>query len=116
MPQFQPDQVTFSDLPGYGAFDIGHGREHIQFVQAFAAQTPPILIPDHDLLSLLTAGQSRRSIVQSHAEVHNLLSQALGITAIDFSSVDLDDQSDFYNWTGYHASTHAQIRQILGLT
>lgn len=116
MPQFQPDQCTFGDLSGYGAWDIGHGREHGQFVQALAGLTPPVLLADYDLLSLLTAGQARRSMVQSHAQAHDLLRSALGITGIDLSQVNLDDQGDFYNWTGYHATEHAQIRQALGLT
>jgi hypothetical protein len=115
MPQFQPDQCTFGDLTGYGAWDIGHGREHLQFVQALAAQVPPILIPNFDLLALLTAGQSRQSQVQSHAQSHALLRAALGITGTDLSTVNLDDQSDFYNFLGYHRDEHAVIRQALGL-
>jgi hypothetical protein len=115
MPQFQPDTVTFKDGAGYGAWDIGHGREHIQFVQVLAQQVPAILIPDFDLLALLTAGQSRKSMVESHNDAHVLINQALGITSIDFTQVNLDDENDFSNWLGYHSSTHAQIRQILGL-
>lgn len=115
MPQFQPDQVTFGDLPGYGAWDIGHGREHIQFVQTLAARSTPILVPNFDLLSLLTAGQARQSMVQSHAASHVLLRAALGITGTDLSAVNLDDQNDFDTWAGSHATEHAQIRQALGM-
>lgn len=116
MPQFQPDQVTFKDIPGYGAWDIAHAREHIQFVQILATQTPPVSMPDFDFLALLTAGQSRQSIVETHAQAHVLLNQLFGLTSIDYSIVNLDDENDFYNWTGYHATTHAQIRSILGIT
>jgi hypothetical protein len=116
MPQFQPDQVTFNDLAGYGAWDVSHMREHIQFVQVLSQQTPPIVIPDFDFLSFLTAGQSRTSIVQSHAQSHLLLRATLGITGIDLGAVNLDDENDFYNWTGYHASEHSVIRQLLGIT
>lgn len=116
MPQFQPDQVTFGDMPGYGAWDLGHGREHIQFVQKLSAQSPPVLLSDFDLLSLLTSGQSRRSQVDSHQQAHALLNGFLGLTSIDFSQVNLDDQNDFLNWMGYHSQTHAQIRAALGLT
>ena len=115
MPQFQPDQVSFGDLAGYGAWDIAHGREHIQFVQALAALTPPILIPDFDLLTFLTAGGARPSIMQSHAQSHTLLRAALGITGSDLSTSNLDDQGDFYDWLGYHAQEHAEIRQALGM-
>jgi hypothetical protein len=115
MPQFQPDQVTFKDLPGYGAWDMGHGREHLQFVQVLSQQVPPIVLPDPDLLSFLTAGTANPSMVQSHAAQHNLIHAALGITSIDLSQVNLDDENDFYNWTGYHATVHAVIRQALGI-
>ncbi len=116
MPQFQPDQVTFGDLAGYGAWDIGHGREHLQFVQALSTQVPPVLLPNFDLLTFLTAGQARSSMVQSHAQAHVLLRAALGITGNDLSVVNLDDQGEFYDWTGFHATEHAIIRQSLGLT
>lgn len=115
MPQFQPDQVTFKDGAGYGAWDIGHGREHIQFVQTLAGQFPAILLPDFDLLALLSAGDSKKSIIQSHANAHELLRGALGVTGIDLTEVNLDDENDFYSWLGYHADEHAQIRQILGI-
>lgn len=116
MPQFQPDQVAFQDASGYGAWDIGHAREHIQFVQVLAGQSPPITIPDFDLLQFLTAGKARQSIIQSHATAHNLLRGLLGITGVDLSQVNFDDQSSFYDWTGSHSTEHAQIRQILGIT
>ena len=116
MPQFAPDQVTFRDIPGYGAWDIGHGREHIQFVQTLAQRVPAVLIPDFPLLSFLNSGPARPSILQSHAQSHVLIRAALGLTGNDLSTVNLDDQNDFYDWTGYHAQEHAAIRQTLGLT
>lgn len=116
MPQFAPDQVNFGDLPGYGAWDIAHAREHIQFVQVLAGQSPPVLIPDFDLLAFLASGAARRSIVLSHAQSHNLLRAALGITGVDLSAVDMDNQDDFSSWIGYHLQEHSQIRQALGIS
>jgi len=116
MPQFQPDQATFGDIAGYGAFDIGHAREHIQFVTTLQQQSPAVLIPDFDFLSFLTAGNARKSIVQSHAQAHQLLRSALGISGSDLSAVNLDDQGSFYDWLGSHATEHATIRQQLGIT
>lgn len=115
MPQFQPDIVTFNDLPGYGAWDTGHAREHLQFVQVLAQQTPPVLIPNFDLLSFLTAGQARRSMLQSHMNSHALLRQITAVSGIDLAQVNLDDNGDFDNWLGAHQSEHAQIRQALGI-
>lgn len=116
MPQFSPDQVAFDDAPGYGAWDIGHAREHIQFVQTLAGQSPPVLIPDQNMLSFFTAGAARGSIVQSHSDVHNLLRAQLGITGVDLTVIDFKDESSFYDWLQYHSYEHAQIRQVLALT
>lgn len=116
MPQFQPNQCAFGDLPGYGAWDIGHAREHLQFVSALAARSPAVLIPAYDFLSFLTAGNWRKSIIESHAKAHVQLRAALGIAGVDLSVVNLDDQNDFYNWLDWHAREHAQIRHNLGLT
>jgi len=115
MPQFSPDQVNFGDIAGYGTWDIGHGREHIQFVQTLSVRVPAVLIPNFDLLTLLSGGNARRSLIESHAQSHNLLRAALGITGQDLSVVDMDEQGSFYDWTGAHATEHAIIRQALGL-
>lgn len=116
MPQFQPDQVAFHDMAGYGAWDIGHGREHLQFVQVLAQRTPAVQIPAFDMLAFLVAGNARKSILETHAEVHDLLRGATGVQGIDLSEVDFDQQDAFYDWLGYHATEHAQIRQALGIT
>jgi hypothetical protein len=115
MPQFSPDQVTFQDLSGYGYWDDSHHREHQQFVEALAAITPPILIPNVDLLSFLTAGPARSSMVNSHMYAHNLLRQATGVGGSDYSQYNFDSSDDFYSFLGYHATEHAQIRQALGI-
>ena len=91
-------------------------REHIQFVQVLAGQTPAVLIPDFDFLQFLTSGQARASILQTHAQAHVQLRGALGLSGIDLSVVNLDAQDDFYNWLGQHATEHAIIRQQLGIT
>lgn len=113
MPQFSPDQCSFGDIPGMGFWDISHGREHIQFIQALAARN--VVLPDPDLLSLLTAGRARSSQVQSHYTQHQLLRQATGVEGIDLTQVNLDDSGDFYSWLGYHAQEHQQLRAALGL-
>lgn len=116
MPQFSPDLANFGDIPGYGAWDVGHGREHIQFVQVLAQQTPPVLIPDFDLLSLLTSGQAKRSMLESHQSAHDLLRQITGVKGVDLSEVNLDNQDEFNNWMGYHQTEHQLLRQALGIT
>jgi hypothetical protein len=116
MPQFAPDLANFNDIAGYGAFDVGHYREHLQFVQVLSQQSPTVLIPDFDFLSLLTAGQARRSVLDSHQNAHALLRQVTGVQGIDLSQFDLDKQDDFNNWLGYHQTEHQQLRQALGIS
>lgn len=115
MPQFQPDTVTFNDIPGLGMWDDNHHREHQQFVQVLSEQTPAILIPNFDFLQMLTAGNLQRSIVETHNQSHALLRQITGVSGTDYSQFDLSKSDDFYNFTGYHATEHAAIRAALGI-
>jgi hypothetical protein len=116
MPNFQPTQVQFKDVIGYGTWDIGHGREHISFVQTLAAQTTPILLPDADLLSLLTSGKTLEAQQLTHQTIHNLLRSYTGVTGVDYTEFRLDTESEFYDFLQYHDVEHQQLRQALGLT
>lgn len=116
MPQFAPDIASFGDAAGYGSFDVGHYREHLQFVQVLSQQTPAVILPDFDFLQLLTAGQARRSMLESHQSSHALLRQVTGVQGVDLSQFDLDKQDDFYSWLGYHQVEHQQIRAALGIS
>ena len=115
MPQFAPDIVTFHDLPGYGAWDVGHYREHLQFVQILSQQTPAVNLPNYDFMTFLSAGPAANSVLQTHQQAHALLNSVLGITSIDLSEVDLTQENDFENWIGYHATSHQAIRTQLGI-
>lgn len=117
--QFAPDQVLFGDVAGYGMWDIGHGREHRQFVGSLALAKPSLLIPDFPLLTLLGfAGdaKSRLAALDSHARAHLMLRGATGIAGIDLNAVDLDDQQAFYDWQQFHAAEHVRLRAALGIT
>ena len=115
MPNFQPDTCTFQDIIGMGAWDIGHDREHLQFVQMASAMTPPIVLPAYDLLNVLTSHQTQRAQLEAHQSAHSLLSQIAGITSLDFTQFDLTKQDDFYNFLGYHQTSHQQLRQFFGI-
>lgn len=116
MPQFAPSQVTFNDNPkGYGAWDMGHGREHIQFVQVLAARTPAILLPDPDFLAILSGGYTRDQSMQTHQTVHELLREITGVGGVDYTDFKLDQENDFYSFVSYHEQEHQQIRAALGI-
>ena len=116
MPNFAPDQVTFDDGPGMGLWDIGHAREHLQFVQVLGAQTPVINFPDFDFIQMLTAGDARKSIWETHSQAHSLLRQITGVGGFDYSGYDLTKQDGFYQFTQDHAVEHSALRAALGIT
>ena len=116
MPQFTPDQVVFGDGVGMGYWDSSHYREHQQFVQVLAQQTPAVLISDYDFLQMLTAGSNSRSIVESHNQIHTVLRQITGVGGTDYSQYNFSDQGDFYSFLSYHSTEHQAIRQVLGIT
>jgi hypothetical protein len=116
MPQFQPDLVNFGDMPGYGAFDVGHHREHLQFVQVLAMQATPIVLPDFDFLQFLTAGQTRQSQLVTHYQAHLMLRQITNVQGVDLTQFNLDDADDFNNFIGYHSQDHILMRQQLGIS
>lgn len=109
MPQFAPDLVEFGDQAGYGAWSIGHGREHIQFVQTLG-----IKMPDQPLLRFLT--EPSEDMIGLHSTVHDLLRSATGVTGIDLGQLDLRTGQGFQDWLNFHRQEHAQIRAALGLT
>jgi hypothetical protein len=109
MPQFAPDIVAFGDFDGYGAFDIGHGREHEQFAQM-------LLVPNYPLLSFFTLpSDAQQQIIELHATAHELIRQATGLTGNDLSELDPQNEVAFNDWLNYHRQEHAQIRAALGL-
>jgi hypothetical protein len=116
MPQFAPDQVDFGDVIGYGAWDTGHGREHLQFVQVSSQANPPVALPAYDLFTLLTIKEVRRDALLAHYQTHLLLRGALGITGVDLSAFNLDDPNSFYDFMAYNRDDHTMIRQQLGIT
>lgn len=116
MANFSPDHVTFGDLPGYGTWDTGHYREHLQFVQLLAGQATPFLLADYDFSAMLTDRNRLRDALILHQASHNVLSQQTGISALDFSGFDLQNPDDFYSFLGYHSESHRQLRQAFGIS
>ena len=114
MPDFQPTQVEFGDTAGYGVFDIGHGREHITFVNFLATQG--IQLPDPDLLTLIGGGPVTPAQMQTHQVIHNLLRGYTGVGGVDYTTMRLDQEADFYAFLSYHEAEHAQLRAAFGLT
>lgn len=117
MPNFEPDLVAFGDPAGYGQFDIGHYREHLQFIQVLGGLPTPIEIPDYPLFSFLGAPQqASQQLIGIHYTAHELLRAATGVQGIDLSAIDFSKNDGFEDWLNYHRQEHAQIRAALGLS
>jgi hypothetical protein len=106
----------FGDIPGYGMWDIGHGREHITFVQNLAARTSPILLPDPDLTAILSGGPTARESLDTHQSIHELLRGYTGVAGVDYTDFRLDQETEFYAFLAYHEQEHAQLRAVLGIS
>lgn len=117
MPQFAPDLVAFGDIAGYGQLDVGHGREHTQFVALLAAQSPTIEIPDHEFINFFTlpAGPAQQ-LAEIHHSIHQLLRSATGVAGVDLTAFGPHNRQDFDQLLNYHRQEHAQIRAVLGIT
>ena len=116
MPQFAPDLVAFGDQAGYGLWDIGHVREHMQFTQVLAGLTPAIEIADYPLLSFMTLPEGPASQMAAlHSTLHDLLRNATGVTGVDLTGFGPHNQEDFDDLLNYHRQEHAQMRSVLGL-
>jgi hypothetical protein len=116
MPDFQPAQVLFGDPAGYSIWDIGHWREHLNFVQALAQQSPVILLPAPDLGAILSGGPTARESMDTHQSIHELLRRYTNVQGTDYTDYRLDEEGEFYSFLNYHEAEHMQIRAVLGLT
>jgi hypothetical protein len=65
---------------------------------------------------MLTAGDARRSIIESHEQAHTLLRQILNVQGVDLAQFDLSKSDDFYSWLGYHDSDHSGFDLALGIS
>ena len=115
MPQFSPSDVTFQDQVGYGYWDDSHHRQHQQYVQVLSGKTPAVLIPNYDFLQMLTGGNARKSIVETHMQAHSVLRQILNVQGVDLTGFNLDSDLDFYNFLAYHDADHAAFDVALGI-
>lgn len=73
-------------------------------------------IPDYQLRSWSEEPVYLDNWLQTHQFIHDALDQALNVTGVDFSQVNLKDENEFFVWLDDHRFTHATYRQILGIT
>jgi len=115
---FIPDQCLPHDPAGWGRWLIGHYLEHKALITAAAGQSPSTPIPDYNLGFWSDAAGPLTSWLNNHNRVHVLLRTpgSLQGAGIDFSEVDLADDSQFMIWQLDHANEHAELRAYYGLS
>jgi hypothetical protein len=115
MTEFSPTIFSLGDRAGQGQWEIGHWRQHINYLNTLAALSPPIIIPDHPIGRIGDNQVQQKIWLADHAAVHVTLRQYTGVNGIDLSQVDTEDPDEFQVWLDAHATEHSLIDQALGL-
>lgn len=115
MPPFSPDMVLPHDAAGWGRWLGGHSIEHGQFANIASTLTPPAIIPAWDIFSW--SDEPLRSVFWKnvHQTIHVALRQQSGVSGIDLSLIDFNNDADFLVWQNDHATEHAQLRAYYGV-
>jgi hypothetical protein len=113
--EFAPNSFQFGDRAGQGRWEIGHYRQHLRYLSALAARSPPVILADHPIMTIGSTDLERRIFLNDHATVHNLLRPYANVTGIDLSAVNLTDEEQFYTWLDDHCSEHALLDAAVGV-
>lgn len=115
MPVFIHDIVLPRDPAGFSIWLQEHYLEHVQFVQIFQSQTPPVFIPDYNFAIW---GDDKKTIatwLEAHETSHEQLRTFTGVGGIDLADVDLTQDDQWFDWMDTHAAEHSDIRAALGI-
>lgn len=114
--EFQANEVVWGDVPGFGAWQIGHARQHLRYLSVIANFASPIILPD---VPLFRVGENKEEVqtwLNTHYfEVHVQLRNITGITGVDFSVVDFTKPDSFYDFVELHNSEHALLDIAFGV-
>ena len=113
--EFQLTFLEYGDSAGLGAYEIGHYRQHRNYVDALAAQN--ITIPDIPILHIL--GDNPAELAQwlnDHEGLHELLRQHSGVTGVNLADLNPQSAEDFYIWLDNHAAEHRAFDAKFGTT
>jgi len=112
---FNHDQIAFGDAAGFGIWRLEHAYEHTEFVQVLAGLSPPVFASDYPFFDWLADKGFQTTWLDTHQSVHDFLRSVTGVGGVDLSNVDFDDQQQWYDWHGAHATEHAQLRAAFGI-
>jgi hypothetical protein len=113
--EFALNQFEFGDAAGAGEWLTGHVRQHLRYNSVLAARTPPVLLPVFPIMAVEGGKIGRRSWLEDHQSWHELLRPLANATGVDLSVVDMDNESEFYQWVDAHNAEHAFLDQAFGV-
>jgi hypothetical protein len=113
--EFALNQFEFGDTAGNGEWLVGHYRNHLQYNAVLAARTPPVLLPEFPILTVEAGKIGRKSWLDSHSDWHNLLRPLANYTGVDLSDVNMDNESEFYQWLDAHSAEHRFLDQVFNI-
>lgn len=115
MTEFVPDVFVWGDRAGQGRWEVGHYRQHENYVTFLARLFIPILIPTHPMLSIGATKLEQKLWLEDHAAAHEQLRIEANVTGVDLASVDFEDVKQFQSWLDDHAREHHLIDVAFGL-
>lgn len=117
MTQFLANIVAFGDQPGIGAWEDGHFRQHLAYVDYLAGLSTPVIINVYPVLGIVGLTQSQLTDwLQQHELWHEQVRPYANVTDTDLSYFNVNDANSFYNWQELHNAEHAAIDAAFGLT
>ena len=115
MREFNIKIAAFGDRAGLGAWEVGHYRQHLHYLDVLAGLSPPVVLPSIPLLSMGTTELEQRIFLHDNASAHELIRPYANISGIDLSAANLNDADEFSQWMDAHASEHELLDNAFGL-
>ena len=113
--EFELNFVEYGDTAGLGAYEIGHYRQHRNYVDALAKQN--VIIQDVPILRMLGDNpQELQQWLNDHEGLHELLRSHAGITGTNLADLNPFSAEEFYQWLDAHASEHRSLDIKFGTT
>jgi hypothetical protein len=113
--EFRPNLFEFGDVAGSGQWLVGHFRQHLNYNNVLAARTPAVVLAEFPILTMEGGHSGRRSWLNSHENWHELVRPFANVTGIDLSTVNLDNEQQFYEWLDIHNFEHSLLDLAFGI-
>jgi len=104
-------QIPFGDKNSFFEFLGMHELAHNTI--ATKASNIKQLVPS---VPLTGVPQDDKDWLLTHYNLHQAIASAFRMSGVgDLSAVDLNNESQFYDWMAYHGALHEQINLVAGI-